>query len=196
MLHLLLDMEKANSTYTCQIFNTKSMQYKCLDCLGRPEFCGECLLKEHKYNPNHKVQKWNGHCFLRTTLKEANYILYVGHQGKPCPTSAATDTASGKGEKTNIYPMRIVDVPGEFHHNVQFCSCRGAPPHWEQLFYMGIIPVTTTSPRTAFTFACMNYYRLDSTECKTSASSFTSKQARLSDSLFPSETKARMQKLM
>ena len=44
-------------------------------------------------------------------------------------------------------------------------------------------------PHTAFTFDILDYYFIDSLECKTPAMSFCQKITRLTDNAFPSEVK-------
>ena len=85
--------------------------------------------------------------------------------------------------------MTIVDVTGIFEHNVRFCTCKNAPDEWLQLFKVGFYPATMTNPRTAFTFACLDYFDLDFMECDTTAMKFMAKQARLSNSIFPNDVK-------
>ena len=84
-----------------------------------------------------------------------------------------------------VYTMTIIDVPGYFEHQVHFCTCKNALEPWAQLMMMRFFPCSMDQPKTAFTFACLNYYIIDSMECKTPAMSFMGKQARLSDALFP-----------
>ena len=169
--------------------------------------CQDCLLDTHRLLPDHKVEKWAGECFVKASLKEADYVLYLGHQGSPCPKLPAYtggeggEEASGSGSGDNVpgdqksplpagvLSFTVVDVTGIFEHHVHFCTCPGADEQWQQLLKMSLFPATMGSPRTAFTFACLDYFDLDFMECKTPAMSFMAKQARLSNSLFPYEVK-------
>ena len=42
-------------------------------------------MEHHKLLPFHRIQKWNGTYFAKTTLHDQGYILHLGHHGGMCP---------------------------------------------------------------------------------------------------------------
>lgn len=95
---------------------------------------------------------------MRTSLRDLGLVVYLGHQGKPCP-----------------FPGRVVDNFTVVHTNgihtvkVQLCACHGK--HLEtkfQLLRCSWLPASTGDPRTAFTFVVLNSYHLLSLQGKIS----------------------------
>ena len=68
--------------------------------------------------------------------------------------------------------MTLVHVNGVFEHYVKFCKCNNASSEHEQLFIHRLFPSTFDQPQTAFTFDVLEYFGINSMECKTSAQSF------------------------
>lgn len=83
--------------------------------------------------------------------------------------------------------MTLIHVNGVFEHCVRFCRCLGAMSEHEQLFKHRLFPSTFDRPETAFTFDLLDYFSVDSMECKTSAQSFFQKLRRVTDNAFPDE---------
>jgi hypothetical protein len=50
---------------------------------------------------------------------------------------------------------------------------------------MRLYPATTNRPETVFSFAVLDYFHIDSLECKTSALNFYNKLRRITNSQFP-----------
>ena len=65
--------------------------------------------------------------------------------------------------------MTIVDRSGVHRLAIQPYHCHGHPPIHHQLLQIGLYPATQTSPRTAFTFAILDDFRL---MCKVSEMPF------------------------
>ena len=63
----------------------------CSDCFGTPVWCCGCALEVHSALPFHRIQLWNGKCFLKTSLFEQGFMIHLGHDGHPC---SAHPTAS------------------------------------------------------------------------------------------------------
>lgn len=61
------------------------MKWRCEDCFGRPVFCSSCLRDTHHLQPFHRVSRWDGQCFSRSTLEKAGVTLNLGHAGTLCP---------------------------------------------------------------------------------------------------------------
>ena len=143
----------------------------CMDCHGTPQICQQCLLSSHVLLPNHRIQKWTGTHFQKTTLFHAGYTLHFGHEGLACP-SAANNNEERRATLT------VVDITGIHHHFPQYCDCPGHPEKWEQLFNMAYYPASHDRPSTVFTFSILDYFYLDNMESQTAARRFMSRLMR------------------
>ena len=83
--------------------------------------------------------------------------------------------------------MTLVHVNGVFEHYVKFCKCSDASSEHKQLFIHKLFPSTFDQPQTAFTSDVLEYFRIDSMECKTLAQSFFQKLRRVTNNAFPDE---------
>ncbi|TEB15359.1 hypothetical protein FA13DRAFT_1613454, partial [Coprinellus micaceus] len=59
--------------------------WRCLDCIGRPSFCGECCREAHLRQPFHRVETWNKMHYSPNWLWAAWCLHLPCHDGKPCP---------------------------------------------------------------------------------------------------------------
>ena len=68
------------------------MSWRCHDCFGEPVHCSSCLVVTHQCSPFHRVSRWDGWTFFRSSLSDAGLVLHIGHEGRPCssPTTANT----------------------------------------------------------------------------------------------------------
>jgi hypothetical protein len=81
--------------------------------------------------------------------------------------------------------LLIVDSTGLLSLPVVWCSCRNADPADELLLDLDLLPASYGSIKTAFTFHCLDDYRLSNLECKTSAYQYYQKLRRLTNPAFP-----------
>lgn len=87
--------------------------------------------------------------------------------------------------KKGNHNMVIVDATGVHPIKVVWCGCSDAAPREVQLFELGLFPSSFKSPKTAFTFAVLDDFRLDNLECKTAARRYFNKLQRLTSPAFP-----------
>jgi hypothetical protein len=179
---MALELEAPPSNFNCESCKQFDFEYRCQDCFPQAFTCGNCCLKSHRSLPFHKIEKWNGKCFVSAELRSLGLVLHLGHQGNPCPVSAS----EGDFEQSRS-ALRVIHQSGVHFHQVQYCECKEAPSRAIQLFRHRLFPATFERPETAFTFAVLDYFHIDAMECKTSASSFFSKLKRLTCSAFPQE---------
>ena len=178
---------------------------QCKDCFGRRSLCRECMVSSHKLLPFHRLEVWDGNCFVKSSLFEQGFILHVGHAGEMCPRNQSRDNdwedvpilgdeASDSGLPFGIDDeaglsdvMVITDSAGVFQHRVVWCMCGGEPEPDRpmQLFQEQLFPSTYHRPKSAFTFNVLDYFYIDAMECKTAAMSFFQKLRRLTDNAFP-----------
>lgn len=198
-LTCLLEKEAPPPNLMCQMCNISQGTIRCQECFLNPFLCDKCCLKSHANLPFHKIQRWNNQCFTPTSLCALGYIMYLGHDGKPCPMAYASAQPNSEedscdpsdpdyisGEGLALSNMTLVDVTGVFAHKVHWCSCEGATTSRDhQLLRVGLFPASYKNPRTAFTFNVLDHFHIDAMECKTSAYNFYQKLRRLTDNVFP-----------
>jgi hypothetical protein len=164
-------------------------------------------MEQHQDLPFHRIEKWNGKFFSKTTLFKHGYVLHLGHRGQKCPSIFAlddewVDTDDGRQDVHGVDLLHdetldsnmgglqdgVVDVvhtTGVFRNRIRWCQCEGEPAKDVQLFQMQLFPASHHRPQTAFTFDALDYFYTDAMECKTSASSFIKKVSRLTNNAFP-----------
>ena len=107
------------------------------------------------------MQKWNGLYFERSSLREAGYVLQLGHH----PSDWCTNPQrSGR-------PFTVLHTNGVHHVEIAFCECTEAAKYGtrvQQLRRRRLIPATTTNPQTACTFALLKGAQLLSLQSKLS----------------------------
>ena len=64
---------------------SRCMSWRCHDCFGDPVFCTHCVQQSHQLSPFHRVSRWDGKCFLPSSLSNAGLTLNLGHAGRLCP---------------------------------------------------------------------------------------------------------------
>jgi hypothetical protein len=204
-LDQLLSLEALPGDGICDHCNKSDGIFRCSDCIGGFIYCWECCLQFHRLLPFHRIVRWNGEYFAKTTLHAQGYVLHLGHRGKPCPHNSAEgeewldaddemDGLPGPGlfpdnskEKVNDITEEEVDVldtNGVFRHRIRWCQCPGAQNKPRQLFQMGIFAASLRRPETAFTFNVLDYFYIDAMECHTAASNFVTKVRRLTNNSF------------
>jgi hypothetical protein len=173
-----LELEAPPATVGCESCKHSFFEYRCQDCFPCAFICRSCCLKNHRNQPFHKIEKWNGKCFIPADLLSLGLVLHLGHQGNICPAP--------NSEKARA-ALRIIHPSGVHIRHVQYCECKDAPNRAVQLFRHRLFPATFEKPETAFTFSVLDHFYIDAMECKTSASSFFTKLKRLTSNAFPQD---------
>lgn len=179
-LNQLLDLEMPPTDESCSTCGGLEARFRCLDCYGPHWWCRDCLIKCHVNHPFHRPQEWREGSFENISLCKLGYVFMLGHSssGRRCP------------EDENLFGdrrMTIIHVNGVFEHCVRFCKCKNAHPEHIQLFNHRLFSSTFNRPETAFTLDVLEYYGIDSMECKTSSQSFFQKLRRVTNNAFPEE---------
>ena len=161
---------------------------RCSECCYSRVLCKDCLLREHRYNPFHLVQRWNSSFFEKATLRDLGMVVHLGHGGSPCPVSAYNETLK--------QDVLVVDVSGYQTATFHFCGCLDASGETftssaVQLFKFGIFPASFGIPRSAFTFRVLKAFQMLSQQCKTNAYDFNTYLRRLTNNTFVGEVKVR-----
>jgi hypothetical protein len=203
-LELLLQLEGQLEDPLCGQCKAINGTFRCLDCIGSLLHCHSCFMDHHKQLPFHRIQRWNGNYFTRTTLHDQGHLIHLGHHGGTCPSiedpwlDLERDTLGAN--KVNLLQdsldrnaidvledgsVNIVHTTGVFKHKVRWCQCPSAPDKATQLFQMKLFPASHLRPETAFTFDVLDHFYIDAMECKTAAASFIKKLCRLTNNAFP-----------
>ena len=91
---------------------TRPMIWRCHDCFGEPVFCPSCVATTHQSLPFHRVSRWNGRTFYRSSLSDAGLVLNIGHGGRPCPTYATSPSFDNTcTDDSNEYISPDPDLP-------------------------------------------------------------------------------------
>ncbi|KAG1765578.1 hypothetical protein EDD22DRAFT_845369 [Suillus occidentalis] len=187
-LEIILESGQFICKGMCESCQDIEATFSCVTCTEDHGWCCPCIIKSHHSLPFHKIQLWIGKCFMDITLTNLGFVWYLGHGGKPCPQYKASLLYNGDIEALlhDTSPVTIVHSFGVLIHNVAWCHCQGSIPIQHlQLLRAGLFPVSSTQPKTAFTFEVLDHFLIDSLECKTSARSFFEKLTRLTNNRFP-----------
>jgi CxC2 like cysteine cluster associated with KDZ transposases len=194
----LLDIEAPPGNQSCMSCMQRDGSYRCQDCFNQNWYCKDCCLADHQRHPFHRIQVWNGDFFKKVSLRDLGFILHLGHQGQPCPSLHPNASfpplhSEHSSSSENLPPkhskMTIVDRFGIYEHNVEWCACPGNHKRDLHLFRMRLFPASINDPKTAFTFQGLNYFHIDSMECRTSAGNYFKKLKRLTNENFPDMVK-------
>ena len=169
---------------------------RCLDCFGCLSWCHECIIQRHTTLLCHRLEKWNGQCFSRTTLMAKGFLLHLGHGGLPCLNPWEGHSAMDAAQNTHQKPLfsqtvTLVAINGFFEHKVSWCGCfveGQVTPSAMQLFNERLFPATQSRPETTFAFNLLDYFWVDMMECNTANQSFIRKLGRITNPDFPADS--------
>ncbi|KDQ50022.1 hypothetical protein JAAARDRAFT_142578 [Jaapia argillacea MUCL 33604] len=87
----LLDILRVHETDQCvnqPCYSCKGpvALYCCEECQNPPMQCESCIVAHHVHSPFHRILRWSGNHFRRTTLDELGLLHHLGHHGEPCPS--------------------------------------------------------------------------------------------------------------
>lgn len=181
----ILGQEQPPTDSLCPKCKSEEGLLQCKDCFSRDLLCENCCLTVHRNSPFHSVEKWTGRFFQPTLLNEDRFTLHLGHGGTPCPKAQASAESGDVPTENARRCLTVVDVSGVRQLYFEWCQCDGAPEAGVQLLRSQLFPASVSKPSTAFTFRVLDYFRIDSVECKTSALSFFSKLRRLTNNSSP-----------
>ncbi|KAL7284431.1 hypothetical protein ACG7TL_001721 [Trametes sanguinea] len=148
---------------------------RCNTCAPGPLRCPACLVSTHGSLPYHRVQRWNGSMFEHTTLKSLGLTIQLGHRHDEQPCS-------------NPIPARadfsVIDLNGRHPVSLMYCGCDNAAnagDHVQQLLRFDLYPATDFEPNTAFTYALLEHYHIQSLQGKISMYDYYTSLERMTD---------------
>ncbi|KAJ7794332.1 hypothetical protein B0H14DRAFT_2392601, partial [Mycena olivaceomarginata] len=147
-------------------------RYRCMDCFHPTLHCGSCVVGFHQRLPFHHIDRWDGQCFERCTLKSLGVRIQLGHRlGEKCP-----NPAPASGADFVIITSQTIDEV-----ELDYCNCSLAQSKPVQLLCMRLYPTTGTNPRSAATFSALRRFAHMSLESKCSAYEFYNSLVRETD---------------
>jgi hypothetical protein len=153
---------------------------RCTSCFHLPVYCRPCLLLSHNKQPFHDVEAWTGNGYwARTTLFDQKFILPVHPRG--CSSLQEPDFTN----------MIVITTSRICQMTIQWCTCT-KKDQADQLLSIRLFPATFTSPKTAFTFECLDHFLTEHSICKTTAYSFYDKLRHLTNGVDPKSLKVCM----
>ncbi|KAH8112018.1 hypothetical protein DFH11DRAFT_1512109, partial [Phellopilus nigrolimitatus] len=162
------------SNTSCHMCSSADAPWRCVDCYGTPSTCQTCLMDSHKRLPLHRIEKWNGMFWEKSTLRSLGCKVHLGHAGEPCASPIHELGHTG-----------IVYHVNGFHLiNVVYCGCSTSPGSWQkrnQLMRVRWYPATSKDPGTAFTFAMLDQFHELTLQGKLSAHDYYQGLAHMSD---------------
>ncbi|KAJ7921959.1 hypothetical protein B0H13DRAFT_1866198 [Mycena leptocephala] len=159
--------------------------FRCVECFNAPLWCRRCIIMEHRYNPFHHVEKWDGRRFARDSLNveagqlESPMQTHLASKGHlPCPNA--------NPKRLDVRDFTIIDHNGFHNRRLQFCGCsRSVLEAWQQLIAVRLFPATFKQPRTAFTFTALKQFHIHSLTSKKSAYDYMKALCKLTDNASP-----------
>ncbi|KAG6849154.1 hypothetical protein H0H93_010910 [Arthromyces matolae] len=162
---LLRSEGRGESPAMCRCNNTSPANHRCIDCVSGVPTCSQCLLTSHYHSPFHRIEKWNGLFYEKTSLKDIGLRIHLNHPpGETCllPETCRKDD------------FVVVDVFQVHEVGINFCGCDRSVPHPVQLLRARLYPMTVNQPQSAVTFRCLKHFQLLSFESKCSGYEYIS----------------------
>ncbi|KZS90570.1 hypothetical protein SISNIDRAFT_386166, partial [Sistotremastrum niveocremeum HHB9708] len=125
--------------------------YQCQDCFLPPLACSDCTVRMHTHHPLHRIKKWYGGTWHRSSLWEIGLTVCLGHDDlSPCPVPHRYDA-----------PITVLHTTGFHDVAVVFCGCSTNPNDLlkrNQLLRVKWFPASQDKPQTAFTFDLLELF--------------------------------------
>ncbi|KAJ6503458.1 hypothetical protein C8R47DRAFT_1250447 [Mycena vitilis] len=160
---------------SCENKENGQAVFRCRDCFGDVLYCRTCTVEIHrKVGPLHRVSKWNGKCFVKTTLATLGLRIQFGHP----PHQRCT------GPEPGHVDFVCLDSTGIHTVAVDFCGCEhalAAGPPEIQLLRAGWFPATHERPQTCATFNVLKEFHQDTLQSKMTMYDFYGVLEKLTD---------------
>ncbi|KAJ6511745.1 hypothetical protein DFH09DRAFT_868953, partial [Mycena vulgaris] len=87
--------------------------HRCRDCFGDDLLCAGCFVDRHAENSLHRVERWNGKFFEKTSLKTLGLCVQLGHPARV----RCREPLQAHEEFVVLHTNGIHDV------NIDLCDC-------------------------------------------------------------------------
>ncbi|KAG9218105.1 hypothetical protein CCMSSC00406_0010126 [Pleurotus cornucopiae] len=157
----------------CDLDIKDGLPYRCKDCFSGLLLCEGCLLRAHYEHPLHVIEKWDGRCFKRSTLRDAGLIVQLGHTpGEAC---ACYNT---------VNEFVVLHVNGIHVLTIRFCACDEVHGHGsprQQLLRRRWFPATFEQPQTSAMFRLLEHFHMQTLQGKVTIYDYYSALQKLTD---------------
>ncbi|KDN36644.1 hypothetical protein RSAG8_10686, partial [Rhizoctonia solani AG-8 WAC10335] len=166
----------------CALPTNSNHLYRCMCCIGAGDLCSTCIKSLHRFTPTHRIKRWDGSSWAGSSLLDIGHVLFLGHNGQPCPTKQpqqapaekkADDKKNADDEQSDNIPgalkLYIGDINGFTRSKVLYCRCPGALEKPRQLLAVSLFPCSHRHPESAMTLQLLEMYNTLTTTARTSA---------------------------
>ncbi|KAF8069293.1 hypothetical protein FPV67DRAFT_1415377 [Lyophyllum atratum] len=149
--------------------NPADAEVRCMDCFGADLICPSCCCKRHRRAPFHRVERWTGTHFVKTSLKDLGLKVQLNHSSMQCPNP----------EPCHVQ-FRVLHTNGIHDVALQYCGCRPLPRHI-QLLRRGLFPASQLTVKTCASFQLLRQLHLLGLTTKASTYDFYRTLEKLTD---------------
>ncbi|KDN34713.1 hypothetical protein RSAG8_12214, partial [Rhizoctonia solani AG-8 WAC10335] len=167
----------------CICVSPQGERFRCHDCITDHRFCLTCLQSTHQFLPHHRISKWDGDTWTRTSLAAQKTHLKLCNHPPPCL-------------RTPPRSLLLGDINGFLEIDVTYCICPNAPEPYVQLLRSSIMPCSVDLPASGFTFRALRLYDLLSADAKLSCSRYHAVLQRQTNNIEPQDHPPRLRELL
>ncbi|PBK83051.1 hypothetical protein ARMGADRAFT_1038202 [Armillaria gallica] len=109
----------------------------------------DCCRRWHHLEPLHHIKKWNGECFISTTLHEIGLRVQLNHTNMRCRAPVPAHTT-----------FKVLHTTGIHDVVLDYCGCEGQLPYHTQLLRRGWYPASHRVPTTCTTFHLLEFLHI------------------------------------
>ncbi|KAJ3500512.1 hypothetical protein NMY22_g19238 [Coprinellus aureogranulatus] len=145
--------------------------------------CKECMVSSHMDSPLHRIERWNGVCFDKVSLKSLGLRIQLGHPtGEECR----------QRQPSKSDDFVILDIDAVHEVGLDYCGCgKTDMDHVGQLIERRLFPATVLQPKTAATFRLLEFFKILQYESKISPFEVFTTMSWLTDNTGLVEVKVR-----
>ncbi|KAK1234303.1 hypothetical protein PQX77_002500 [Marasmius sp. AFHP31] len=146
--------------------------FRCTDCFGLWMLCKACIVHQHRDEPLHVIQEWNGTHFKRVALRDLGLSVQLGHsRGQRCPY------------QDSVSEFVVLAWNGIHSVHVNFSGCQNSTgiDHYIQLMEFGWWPSSYKEPRSAATFQLLRHFHIINLQGQTPPTDFYQSLAQMTD---------------
>ncbi|KAJ3537398.1 hypothetical protein NMY22_g5604 [Coprinellus aureogranulatus] len=204
--------------HQCSSCSADEVQWRCLECSGKPQLCTCCCRISHRLNPLHRIERWTGAHWQPAWLWQTGTVVCLGHGVEPCPKYNAPLSRLEERlvsvndilnyEEDNSFgacPERIVIGSGElvlyvhtngYHYLPTFpCWCSNGEDDNIQFLDRSFFPATWKQVSTVFSFDVLNQFHILKVQAHLSTEQFCRMLQGLTNSVFPGKAPDRRREL-
>ncbi|KAJ8489239.1 hypothetical protein ONZ45_g13657 [Pleurotus djamor] len=166
----------------------ESATFRCTDCFGEQTMCQKCCCEAHISQPLHLVERWNGQCYEKTTLKDLGLRVQLGHPiGVTCSSP------------TSVSNFVVIHVNGLHVIHLDFCGCEKVKDYGlprQQLLQRRWFPATISQPQSCATFYLLDHFSMNTLQGKVTMYDYYAALEKLTDNTLENPPPYRMKEFI